>query len=170
VPVALPFLAAWASSPLVAWWLSRPAVAPRRELAAEDARRLRLVARRTWRFFEEFVTSEHNWLPPDNVQEGEELRVARRTSPTNIGMGLLATLAAHDHGFLSTGQLVDRVDRTLGTVEGLERHRGHLLNWYDTGSLQALSPHYVSTVDSGNLAGCLMALAAGFCELADGRR
>ncbi|MFN3242190.1 MAG: GH36-type glycosyl hydrolase domain-containing protein [Planctomycetota bacterium] len=168
VPAALPFLVAWGSSPLVAWWLSRPAVAPSRHLDAEDERQLRRVARRTWHFFEEFVTGEHHWLPPDNVAEGEELRVARRTSPTNIGMGLLATLAAHDHGFLDTEELVERVDRTLGTVEGLERHRGHLLNWYDTDSLQVLPPHYVSTVDSGNLAGCLMALAAGFSELAEG--
>lgn len=168
VPIALPFLVAWASSPLLAWWLSRPKGAPLRQLDAEDTRRLRFIARRTWRFFEEFVTRESNWLPPDNVQEGEALRVTLRTSPTNIGMGLLATLAAHDHGFLSTGQLVESVHRTLDTVEGLERHHGHLLNWYDTASLKPLSPHYVSTVDSGNLAGCLMALAMGLSELAGG--
>ena len=107
---------------------------------------------------------EDHGLPPDNFQETPEPRVAHRTSPTNIGMGLLATLAAHDLGFIDRDALARKIDATLTTMEGLERHEGHLLNWYDTQSLAALPPRYVSTVDSGNLAGALMTLAEGLRE------
>jgi cyclic beta-1,2-glucan synthetase len=139
LPVALPFLAAWLASPVVAWWLSRPVVPRRLALGAEDAAQLRRLARRTWSYFERFVTEQDHGLPPDNVQEGPELRIARRTSPTNIGMGLLSTLAAHDLGYLATDQLAERIDATLTSVEALERHEGHLLNWYDTESLAPLA-------------------------------
>ncbi len=108
-----------------------------------------------------FAGAEDHGLPPDNFQEVPEPRIAHRTSPTNIGMGLLATLAAHDLGFIGTDELVARTDATLTTIEGLERHEGHLLNWYDTQTLAPLLPRYVSTVDSGNLAGALMLPAAG---------
>ncbi len=168
LPVALPFLAAWSASPLVAWWLSRPVVPRRLELHAEDAAQLRRTARRTWRYFERFVAEQDHWLPPDNVQVVPELRIAHRTSPTNIGMGLLSTLAAHDLGYLDGGRLADRIDRMLTTVEALEHHRGHLLNWYDSEHLTPLAPRYVSTVDSGNLAGALMTLSAGLREVATG--
>jgi len=168
LPVALPFLAAWLVSPGVAWWLSRPVVPRRLAPGAEATEQLRRIARRTWHYFERFVTERDHWLPPDNVQEAPELRVAHRTSPTNIGMGLLSTLAAHDLGYVDDGELVDRIEATLATVEGLERHQGHLLNWYDTESLAPLAPRYVSTVDSGNLAGALMTLSVGLRETAAG--
>src|SRR5437867_9700692 len=106
------------------------------------------------------------WLPPDNYQEFPEPRLARRTSPTNIGMTLLSTLAAHDFGYLTTETLIRRLDNTLTTLEGLERHEGHFLNWYDTATLAPLHSRYVSTVDSGNLAAALMALAQGLLGLA----
>ena len=166
LPLALPFLAAWLASPVVAWWLSRPVVPRRLALGAEDAEQLRRIARRTWHYFDRFVTAQDHWLPPDNVQEGPELLIAHRTSPTNIGMGLLSTLAAHDLGYLATSQLAERIQATLTTVEGLERHQGHLFNWYETERLAPLAPRYVSTVDSGNLAGALMTLSAGLRELA----
>jgi cyclic beta-1,2-glucan synthetase len=166
LPLALPFLVAWMASPVVAWWLSRPVVPRRLVLGTEDAAQLRRIARRTWHYFERYVTAEDHGLPPDNVQEAPEPRIAHRTSPTNIGMGLLSTLAAHDLGYLGTDRLVERIDATLTTVEALERHRGHLLNWYDSESLVPLAPRYISTVDSGNLAGALMTLAAGLRELA----
>ena len=165
LPVAVPFLAAWLVSPLVAWWLSQPVVPRRLALGTEDAAQLRRIARRTWHYFDRFVTAEDHWLPPDNVQEMPELRIARRTSPTNIGMGLLSTLAAYDLGYLGADALAVRIESTLTTLEGLERHEGHLLNWYDTESLAPLLPRYVSTVDSGNLAGVLIALSAGLREL-----
>ncbi len=166
LPVALPFLLAWLVSPLVAWWLSRPVVPRRLVPGAADVQQLRRIARRTWHYFECFASEDEHGLPPDNVQEDGEPRIAHRTSPTNIGMGLLSTLAAHDLGYLDSAALATRVERTLGTVERLERHAGHLLNWYDSRTLAPLSPRYVSTVDSGNLAGALMALAAGLREKA----
>lgn len=169
LPFALPIAFAWLVSPGVAWWLSRPALRPRLTLGVEDADQLRLVARRTWHYFERFVTSRDHWLPPDNVQALPEERVAQRTSPTNIGMGALSALAAHDFGYLTTDQLIEHVERTLETTALLEKHRGHLLNWYDTSNLAALAPRYVSTVDSANLACALMTLAAGLRELGHAR-
>jgi cyclic beta-1,2-glucan synthetase len=165
LPTALPVLALWAVAPFIAYLLSRPVAERRLQLEAEDRRFLLLVARNTWSYFETFIRPEDHHLPPDNFQETPEPRVAHRTSPTNIGMGLLATLAAHDLGFIRTDELALRIDATLTTMEGLERFEGHLLNWYDTLSLAPLSPSYVSTVDSGNLAGALMALAEGLRQL-----
>jgi len=161
LPLALPFLASWAVAPACAYWLSRSTVPRRRELEPEDRDFLREVARKTWLYFETLAGPEDHWLPPDNFQDERAPRVAHRTSPTNISMGLLSTLAAHDLGLLSADAMVERIDRTLITVEGLERHEGHLLNWYDTENLSPLLPRYVSTVDSGNLAGALLALAEG---------
>ncbi len=161
---AIPVLALWAAAPLIAHALSRP-VAPRRvELGDEDRQFLRLAARNTWRYFEAFMGPEDNGLPADNFQEMPGPRTSHRTSPTNIGMGLLAALAAHDFGFIPTDELASRVEAALTTMEGLERFDGHLLNWYDTQSLAPLPPAYVSTVDSGNLAGALMILAEGLRE------
>ena len=161
LPAAVPVLALWAAAPLIAYALSRPVVPRRVELREEDRRFLRLMARNTWRYFEAFMGPEDHGLPADNFQETPEPRTSHRTSPTNIGMGLLATLAAHDLGFIRTDELASRIDATLTTMEGLERFEGHLLNWYDTQSLAPLPPAYVSTVDSGNLAGALMTLAEG---------
>jgi len=164
---AAPVLAMWLAAPFIAYRLSQPAVTHRRELSAADHAFLRDVARRTWRYFETFMSETDHALPPDNFQEIPDPRLAHRTSPTNIGMGLLATLAAHDLGFIDTAQLEEKIDATLTTVEGLERHEGHLLNWYDTLTLAPLAPAYVSTVDSGNLAGALMTLAEGLRQLAE---
>ncbi|MCA9319914.1 MAG: hypothetical protein KDB53_04225 [Planctomycetes bacterium] len=166
LPIALPFLVAWMASPFVACWISRTPAPARPVLGQTDAAELRRIARRTWHYFDRFITLEDHWLPPDNVQSSTSLCIAHRTSPTNIGMGLLSTLAAHDYGFLDADMLADRISRTLATVEALERHEGHILNWYDTTNLDALGPRYVSTVDSGNLAGALMTLAAGLREVA----
>ena len=165
LPQAAPLLLLWLGAPLVAAWLSRPVSPERFVLGAEDRRYLRLVARKTWRFFETFMGPADHHLPPDNFQETPVPTVAHRTSPTNIGMGLLSTLAAHDLGYLDTGELVRRLEATLDTLERLERFEGHLLNWYDTKTLAPLLPRYVSTVDSGNLAGALMALAEGLRRL-----
>ncbi|MBN1334929.1 MAG: carbohydrate-binding protein [Deltaproteobacteria bacterium] len=157
---ALPLLLLWAVAPLVAFRLSQPMAQRNAPLGPEDIDFLRDLARATWRYFEAFTRPEDHFLPPDNFQEAPG-RVAHRTSPTNIGMGLLSTLAAHDLGFVSTDELVGRVDATLTTMEGLERLEGHLFNWYDTVSLAPLPPRYVSTVDSGNLAGALITLSEG---------
>jgi cyclic beta-1,2-glucan glucanotransferase len=163
---ALPLLTAWLVAPILAYWLSRPVVPRLWTWSPSDRRRLRGLARKTWHYFEVFAGPDNHWLPPDNFQEAWGPRLARRTSPTNIGMGLLATLAAHDLGFVTTVELIERLDRSLDTIEALERHEGHLLNWYDTESLAPLWPRYVSTVDSGNLVSALMALAAGLEHIA----
>ncbi len=155
----------WLVSPFVVWWMSRPLVVAPPVLTREQHTFLYNVARKTWRFFEELVNEQEHWLPPDNFQERPTPMVASRTSPTNIGMALLANLAARDFGYLTTGQLLDRTDKTITTLEQLERFRGHLYNWYDTRTLKPLRPHYVSSVDSGNLAGALLTLRAGILEL-----
>ncbi len=170
-PVALavagPILALWFASPAVAWWISRPLTPRSPRLSADQVLFLRKLSRKTWAFFETFVGPEDHWLPPDNYQEDHLDAVAHRTSPTNMGLALLANLSAYDFGYLPAGQLVDRTANAFGTMDSLERHRGHFYNWYDTQSLKPLLPLYVSTVDSGNLAGHLLTLRPGLLELPD---
>ena len=166
LPIALPVLLLWAGAPAIAFALSRPAPRRRAELTSGDREYLREVAVKTWRYFDTFMGAEDHWLPPDNIQMAPELRVAHRTSPTNIGLGLLSTLAAHDLGLIDTATLLHRIDATLTTVEALEKVNGHLLNWYDTRTLEPLPPPYISTVDSGNLAGALLTLSSALQPLA----
>jgi cyclic beta-1,2-glucan synthetase len=161
------FLALWLVSPAIAWWISLPIEEKRVEFSGEQIHKLRKLARRTWYFFETFVTADENWLPPDNFQEYPNPVVATRTSPTNIGLALLGTLAAHDFGYVSLRGLTEKISRTLATVEKLERYRGHFYNWYDTRTLKPMQPLYLSTVDNGNLAGLLLTLHTGLLELAD---
>ena len=160
LPFAVIVAGAWFASPAIALWASRsPRVAGRRPLSDANARSLRLIARRTWRFFESFVTAADSMLPPDNFQETPEPVVAHRTSPTNIGLYLLSIASAKDFAWIGTVDAVERLEATLATVARMAKHRGHLYNWYDTRDLRPLDPHYVSSVDSGNLAGHLIALA-----------
>ena len=162
-----PVLLLWLASPVVGWWISTPLVSPVPDLTVDQRTFLRASARRTWRFFAEFVGPQDNWLPPDNYQEYPAPAIASRTSPTNIGMSLLANLAAYDFGYISTGEFLRLTSNTLATMEKLERYCGHFYNWYDTRTLQPLHPQYVSSVDSGNLAGSLLTLQAGLAELKD---
>ncbi|MEY9626342.1 cyclic beta-1,2-glucan synthetase [Sinorhizobium fredii] len=162
---AAPLLLLWLASPEIAAWFSRPRDRRTEELGRDDRAFLRQVARRTWLFFETFVGPADNWLPPDNVQM-EPYAIAHRTSPTNIGMMFLSSLAAWDLGYVGSTDLVVRIRSGLDTLDRLERYRGHLLNWYDTQRLKPLEPRYVSTVDSGNLAVSLLALKEGCREAA----
>ena len=125
--------------------------------------KLRIMARQTWSFFDTFVTAEHHRLPPDNFQEIPHAVVANRTSPTNIGLYLLSVAAAREFGWIGTTDAVERLEATFATLNQLERFRGHFYNWYDTHDLRPLDPKYISTVDSGNLAGHLLALE-GVCR------
>jgi len=168
-PLALPILGAWLAAPWIAWWISKPIEAAAPNLAADQLAFLRLTARKTWHFFETFVSAQENWLPPDNFQEIPTPTIASRTSPTNMGLALLANLAARDFGYLSAGGLIRRTHETLATMERLERYRGHFYNWYETRTLQPLPPLYVSSVDSGNLAGHLLTHSSGLRELPDER-
>ena len=126
---------------------------------------LQKLARKTWSFFEKFVTAEENWLPPDNYQETPVDVIAHRTSPTNIGLSLLANLAAYDFGYINSAEFIERTTGTINTMQKLERYKGHFYNWYDTLSLKPLWPRYISTVDSGNLAGHLLTLRQGILGL-----
>jgi cyclic beta-1,2-glucan synthetase len=162
-----PILLLWAAAPLLMAWLGQPPRRRRAALSPAQTRFLGVLARRTWAFFETQVGAEDHWLPPDNVQEHPSLLVAHRTSPTNIGLSLLANLGAYDFGYLQAGALVERTAGTLATMAGLPRHRGHFYNWYDTRTLQPMPPLYVSTVDSGNLAGHLLTLRQGLLALVD---
>jgi cyclic beta-1,2-glucan synthetase len=163
---AVPFLALWLTAPAFALWLSTPIAPVRFQLTPAGRSLLRRLARRTWRYFETFAGPEDHGLPPDTYQEPPVEMLARRTSPTNIGLGLLSTLAAYDLGYVSATELAARVERTLSTMEAIEHFEGHLLNWYDTQTLAPLSPRYVSAVDSGNLAAALIALAQGLRQAA----
>jgi len=165
--VAGPILVLWFASPAIAWWISLPLTRRAAKLTDEQTRFLQKISRKTWAFFETFVGPEDHWLPPDNFQEHPVARVAHRTSPTNMGLALLANLAAYDFGYISAGRLVERTGNALHTMAALERYRGHFYNWYDTQSLQPLLPKYISTVDSGNLAGHLLTLRAGLVALPD---
>ena len=165
LPAALPLAALWLLAPEIAALVSRPRRRRAPALTDGDARRLRLLARRTWLFFDTFVGPDDQWLPPDHFQEEPRSEVARRTSPTNIGLLQLATLAAHDLGHAGLLSVVLRLRNTFETLDRMERHRGHFYNWYDTRDLMPLSPRYVSTVDSGNLAACLLAVKQGCLEL-----
>jgi cyclic beta-1,2-glucan synthetase len=167
VPAVLPIIGLWLAAPWVAWWISRPLVGAPPKLSPKQLAFLHKTARKTWHYFEAFVTERENWLPPDNFQEVPAPVIASRTSPTNIGLALLANLGAHDLGYLSTGGLIRRTQNTFATLSCLERYRGHFYNWYDTHRLQPMLPLYVSSVDSGNLAGHLLTLGAGLRELAD---
>ncbi|PYU22271.1 MAG: phosphorylase [Acidobacteria bacterium] len=163
---ATPFLVLWVAAPAVALWISRLPKSPRASpLPLADARALRLISRRTWHFFEVFVSQEDHALPPDNFQETPKPVVAHRTSPTNIGLYLLSTVCARDFGWLGTLETVERLEATLATLSQMELFRGHFYNWYDTSDLHPLEPKYVSSVDSGNLAGHLLALGNGCREL-----
>jgi cyclic beta-1,2-glucan synthetase len=162
--VAVPCAALWLVSPAIAYWVSQPRRPGEAPLTEDERRVLRGIARRTWHFFETFVGEDDQWLPPDNYQETPTPKVAHRTSPTNQGLLLLSTLAAHDFGFIGLRTMVDRLEKTFSTLEMLERHRGHFYNWYDTQTLRPLPPGYISTVDSGNLLGCLIALKQGLRE------
>ena len=167
-PAAMPILAVWMASPWIAFALSRPTPRLDAMLSAAHAAYLRAIAAKTWAYFEAFAGKEDHFLPPDNVQIGAsgDAIIAHRTSPTNIGLGLLATLAAHDLALIDRIELLRRIDQMLGTVEQLETFEGHLLNWYDTRTLAPLLPAYVSTVDSGNFAGALLTLSAAVRPLA----
>jgi len=169
LPFAALFLAAWAVSPLVAFLISRSRTEVAPKFAGRDVRAGRIVARRTWRFFETLVGDEDHWLPPDNLQEDPRPLIAHRTSPTNIGLLLLSDVAAYDFGYMGLVELVERLEATLESLQKLQKFRGHYFNWHDTHTLKPLWPQYVSVVDSGNLAGNLIALKQACLELPDHR-
>ena len=163
LPTALPILVLWACNKIVSSWLNRAPAPARNSSSHKDVAFLRRIALRTWRYFAEYSTAEHNWLIPDNVQE-EPAAVAARVSPTNIGFLLNAKQVGCEFGYLTVPEFAEETLRTLTTVEKLKKHRGHVLNWYDTRTLEALAPLFVSSVDSGNLLASLWTLQQGCLE------
>ena len=154
----LPLAALWSASPALADRLSAPAIRRERRLSRSsraDAMRYALLH---WRYFDRFVTAATQWLAPDNYQEDPDPVVAMRTSPTNIGLQLLATVSAHDLGFITVEEMTQRLEHAVRSLERMRRFRGHFYNWYELHDLQVLEPAYISTVDSGNFAGHLIAL------------
>ncbi len=162
---AAPILMLWVTSPVIAWRAGLPLVSHEARLRPDQTVFLQKLSRKTWAFFETFVGPEEHWLPPDNYQDSPGPVVAHRTSPTNMGLSLLANLAAHDFGYISQRQLLERTMNAFSTMETMERYEGHFYNWYDTQSLNPLPPRYVSTVDSGNLAAHLLTLRQGLLAL-----
>ncbi len=159
-PLLGPVALVWLAAPAVARQISQPrSAAPTAALSRDQTHALRLIARRTWRYFETFVTAEDNFLPPDNFQEVPKPAVATRTSPTNIGLYLLSAVVARDMGWIGQTAALRRIQDTLQTIQRMPRYRGHLFNWHDTRDLRVLDPAYVSSVDSGNLAGHLIAVS-----------
>ncbi len=163
--VTEPVIVLWIFSPVIAWIMSTPASSQVVKITESQAVYLRKMARKTWAFFDQFVTEEENWLPPDNYQESPVAKIAHRTSPTNIGLALIGNLSAWDFGYITTGQLLQRTTGTMDTLHRMERYKGHFYNWYDTLTLHPLPPRYVSTVDSGNLAGFLLTLRQGLLAM-----
>ncbi|MEO7485238.1 MAG: glucoamylase family protein, partial [Ferruginibacter sp.] len=167
VAIALPFLISWACAPFFVWYLSKPTILHIADVSHSQKIYLRKLARKIWDFFENFVTEEDNWLPPDNYQQEPVERTAHRTSPTNIGLSLLSNLTAMDMRFISITSFLERTGNTLNSLMKMEKFKGHLYNWYNTNTLQPLYPRYISTVDSGNMVGHFITLRQGLFELPD---
>jgi len=163
--ITTPFLVVWILSPCIVNWISTPRPVLRTKITEIQKKYLRELSRKTWNFFETYVTENDNWLPIDNLQQYPIAIIAHRTSPTNIGVSLLANLSAVDFGYITISQLLERTSNTFKTLNKLEKYEGHFYNWYDTQSLVPLHPRYISTVDSGNLAGHLLTLRQGLFEM-----
>lgn len=163
--IAAPFLIAWLFSPFIAWRFSKKRTIKDFSISIADKTFLQTTSRKTWAFFEDFVTAEDCFLPPDNFQEKPAPVTAHRTSPTNIGLSCLVSLSAYDFGYITVCQLVERTHNTFNSLNDMERYRGHFYNWYDTTNLQPLYPKYISTVDSGNFVANMIVLKQGLLEL-----
>lgn len=164
---ATPLLVLWLLAPEIAIWTSKTRRIRREALDQRQSGFLLRIARRTWHFFEMFAGPEDNWLPPDNYQDAPRSATAHRTSPTNIGLYMVSALSARDFGFITTDDFASRCRNVHSTLDRMQTYRGHLLNWYDTRSLEPLEPRYVSTVDSGNLAISLLAVKNGCRQIID---
>jgi len=159
--LSLLFFLAWGSAPLIAYWVSKDFIILKVKISENDQHELGRIARKTWRYFEEFTSIHTHYLPPDNYQEDPPRCIALRTSPTNIGLGLMAILSARDFGFIGTHEMMSLIEKTVTTIEGMKKWNGHLYNWYYILTLEPLLPRYISTVDSGNLLCYMTTLCAG---------
>ncbi|URZ17704.1 GH36-type glycosyl hydrolase domain-containing protein [Clostridium felsineum] len=162
--IMMPLSSLWFVSPFIAYFVSKENIEVT-SLSKSDAEFLRINARKTYAYFEDFINEEGNFLAPDNYQEYENKGIAFRTSPTNMGMGLTSNLVAYDLGFIGVVEFTERMDKILTSMESLEMYKGHFYNWYDTKTKNPLSPRYISTVDSGNLVSYLWLISKAIDEL-----
>ena len=161
---AAPILVLWALAPAIAAWLNS---SPRRELgplSAADRDFLEEQLLSTWRYFADFGGEANHFLIPDNVEEKDTLQI-RKLSPTNLGMLFNARQAALEFGLLTPAEFTDLTLGTFRTYDRLEKHRGHIFNWYDIETLSPINPKIVSAVDSGNLMASLYSLHGGALDL-----
>ncbi|UWG95571.1 glycosyl transferase family 36 [Dehalobacter sp. DCM] len=159
------FIASWLLSPWIAYRMSVPYSENIAHITEEERQELRLFARQTWAYFDNLVNEVNHYLPPDNIQIEPDKGVANRTSPTNIGLALLANLAAEDLGYISKHRMLQKLNASVHTIKSLPKWNGHIYNWYNTETLEPLYPIYISTVDSGNMAGYMIALKNGLLEI-----
>ncbi|EFM09389.1 glycosyltransferase 36 [Paenibacillus curdlanolyticus YK9] len=159
----------WLAAPTVVRWISSPPAKLDKPLSEDERAQLTRLAADIWSYFDRYAVESDNWLAPDNVQLDPPNGPARRTSPTNIGLQLACTLAARDFGFIETADMLTRMERTVDTIERMEKWKGHLYNWYETHTLRPLPPLYVSTVDSGNFVGYLITVKEGIAEYIAGK-
>ena len=160
-----PILCLWALAPVFAYYLGKPIGSNLKSLDEDEINTLRQYALRTWHYFDNIIKKEYNFLAPDNFQEMPEYKVAYRTSPTNMGIQLLSSICAHDFGYLGKSQLLGLLTGPLDSMHEMQRYHGHFFNWYDIKTLKALSPHYISSVDSGNLAACVLTVTESCQEI-----
>ncbi|MDS0526686.1 glycosyl transferase [Clostridium sp. SHJSY1] len=160
----IPLALLWIISPYLAYSISQKEPEEAYAFTKENKEYLRDNARRIWAYYEDFVNLENNYLAPDNYQEKPYKGVAYRTSPTNIGMGLMSNIVAYDMGYLPFGEVIDRLEAIIDGMSKLQMYNGHYFNWYDTRTCEPLWPRYISTVDSGNLIGYLWIISKTLVE------
>ena len=150
----------WLVAPLIMWYISKDIEDGRKaeKLTEEEKEFVMDIAQKTWNFFRENLTEKNNYLPPDNFQEDRVPKLVSRTSPTNIGLALLAVISSYDLKFENLDNTINLLEKMINTITELPKWNGHLYNWYDIKDLKPLEPKYVSSVDSGNFIGYLYVL------------
>jgi len=161
VVISILYFVIASAAPYVAYRISQKEEVKSYEPSKEEIIEIRRIARKTWRYFEEFINTENNYLGPDNYQEYPPNGLTQRTSPTNISLGLMSVLAARDFGYLGILEMKEKISNTISSIEKIEKWNGHLYNWYDAKTLKPLIPRYISTADSGNFVGYLITLSEG---------
>ncbi len=160
----------WMITPMLMWYISREIskISAVDQLTKEEKEYVLEIGKRTWKYFETYLTEENNYLIPDNYQEDRKEKIVPRTSSTNIGLSLLAVISAYDLQYINLEKAMDYLSKILHTIQSLVKWNGHLYNWYNIQTKEPLNPRYVSTVDSGNLVGYLYVTKAFLTEIAKG--
>lgn len=144
------------SAPFVLYIVSKDIDYHEIELKEKKVEDIKDIARKTWKYFEDNLTEEHNYLIPDNYQENREIKAVPRTSPTAIGFSLTSIISAYELEFIDEEKTNFLLEKVIVSIDSLQKWHGHLYNWYDTKTKKAMYPSFISTVDSGNLVSCLI--------------